>query len=195
MTLAELITSVYSVTNRPDLVGQTLLEIQQATLKCHQKDFFYKDLFETGVDLGSEAYIQQLQYQTLLPRWRALKYIRKTDVNLNNGPFLDIILPETALDDFGYERTNCVYGAGAVLQVKSNTLLRYIILGAYLNPDITESGYTSWIAVDHPFTIINHAAAAIFKQIGDTDQFAAYTRMSMESLQDVINSNIIINGY
>lgn len=195
MTLTELTNSVYSITNRPDLVSQTLLAVQQATLKCHQVDYFWKDLFETGVNFTSgAAYLQQLDYRTLLPRFRALKYIRKTDIDLVTGPFLELIIPELALDDFGSEKTNVCYAAGDVIQIKSNTLLQYIILGCYLNPDITVLGYGSWIALDHPFSIINDAAAQIFKQTGDTEQFAAYTALSREQIQMAINSNITAYG-
>ena len=38
MNLATLQTEVYNLTNRPDLVSQTLTAIRKATMKCHLAD-------------------------------------------------------------------------------------------------------------------------------------------------------------
>lgn len=199
MTLAELITSVYSITNRPDMVGQTLLAIQQATLKIHRRDFFVRDIYETGIQFPSAAYLQSLEPQTLtgtaLTRYRALKYARKTDSSGLPGVLFDVIVPELIFDEFGYQRTNVVYGAGSGINFKSSTEFQYIILGCYLAPDIVEATYSSWVAADYPFAIVAEAAASIFKQVGNTDEFAAYTRMAAEEYFTVQTSNIIANGY
>ena len=91
MTLNELIAEVYTITNRPDLVAQTLTAVRSATLKMHQRDYFYKDIFETAINFSTAAYLQQLEYRTLIHRWRALKYIRKTDSTAyQDGAFLDV---------------------------------------------------------------------------------------------------------
>ena len=59
MTLNELIAEVYTITNRPDLVAQTLMAVRSATLKLHQSDYYYKDIFETGFQFTSAEYLQQ----------------------------------------------------------------------------------------------------------------------------------------
>ena len=82
MTLTELQAEVYTLTNRPDLTAQTLAAVRSATLKLHQLDYFYKDLFETSLVFSSSEFIQQLEFRSLVPRWRALKYIRKLDRDL-----------------------------------------------------------------------------------------------------------------
>lgn len=196
MTLNELIAEVYTITNRPDLVAQTLTAVRSATLKLHQSDYYYKDLRETGVSFTSAEYVQQIDYRTLFPKWRALKYIRKTDAaGTDTGKFFDIIVPENVLDDYRINRNDVAYVAGEVIQMRSSTQVQYTILGRYDNPDITALGYDSWIALDHPYAIVFEAASTVFKMIGDTDQFAAYSGLAGMQLMELRNNNVIAQGY
>jgi hypothetical protein len=196
MTLNELIAEVYTITNRPDLVAQTLTAVRSATLKLHQSDYYYKDLREQGIAFLSAQYLQQLEYRILYPRWRALKYIRKTDsTGQEQGKFFDLIAPENVLDDYKLNRTDVCYAAGDIIQIRSSTQVQYCIVGRYDNPDITQSGYNSWVALDHPYAIVFEAASTVFKMIGDTDQFAAYTGLAGQQLIELRNSNITAQGY
>lgn len=196
MTLTELQTEVYTLTNRPDLTAETLLAVRAATLKLHQTDYFYKDLFETGISFSSAEYEQSIEYNTLIPLWRALKYIRKTDVDGDDTlPFFTVIQPESVLDDYNLNRTDVCYVAGTNIQIKSSTEFQYAFLGCYLNPNITESGWNTWIGRDHPYAIVFDAAATIFKMIGKTSEFAAYTGLALEQRDLVVKSNIQATGY
>lgn len=196
MTLTELRQEVYNLTNRPSLVAETLTAIRSATLKLHQLDYFYKDIFETGVAFSSAEYLQQIEYRTLIPKWRALKYIRKTDSSgTDQGTFYEVIAPETVLDSYKVNRENVCYVAGSIVQIRSSEQLQYCLLGCYVNPDITESSYSSWIALDHPYAIIFEAAAIVFKMIGDTDKFTAYTGLAAIQAAEVRLSNIQPVGY
>ena len=196
MTLNELIAEVYTITNRPDLVAQTLTAVRSATLKLHQSDYYYKDLREQAVQFLTAEYLQQIEYRTLFPKWRALKYIRKTDsTGQEQGKFLDITVPENVLDDYKLNRVDVAYVAGEVVQIRSSTQLQYCIVGRYDNPDITSTGYNSWIALDHPYAIVFEAASTVFKMIGDTDQFAAYTSLAGMQLIELRNSNVQSIGY
>lgn len=196
MTLTELQNEVYTITNRPDLVGRTQSAIRAATLMLHQRDFYYKDLFETGIAFATSAYLQQLEYRTLIPNWRTLKYIRKSDVtSADNLPLLEIITPEQVLDSYGLNRNDVAYATGEVIQIRSSTELQYIYLGCYVNPDITLSGYSSWIAIDHPFAIIYEAAGQIFKQTGKTEEWQAYKVMAADQANLIGTTNIQTVGY
>lgn len=196
MTLSELIQEVYTLTNRPDLVGLTLTAVRAATLKMHQSDYYYKDIVETGISFSSAEYLQQIEYRTILPRWRALKYIRKTDVTgTEQGKILDLVQPETVLDSYNLNRSDVCYVAGSVVQIRSSTQLQYALLGCYLNPDITEATYNSWVALDHPYAIVYEAASAVFKAIGDTDQFAAFNQLAGLQILELRGSNIQAQGY
>ena len=196
MTLAEIIAEVYTITGRSDRVAETLSAVKSATLKAHQCDFFYKDIFETGVAFSSSTYIQQLDYRTLIPLWRANKYLRKYDnTSSTPGDFLALIQPELVLDQYQVEKDNIYYYAGAYAQIKSSTQEQYFLYGCYTNPDITTAGYDSWIALDHPYCIILDAAATVFKAIGKDEEAAAYRTMVPEQIAMLRGSNIVAQGY
>jgi len=195
MTLTELQEEVYAITNRPDLADRTLSAIRASTLKLHQADYFYKDLFESGITFSIPAYLQQIEYRTLFPRWRSLKYIRKSDVNgFSGGAILDVITPDQILDDYKQNRTDVCYVAGETINIRSSTDLQYIFLGCYLNPNVTLAGYSSWIAIDHPWAIIQTAAAQIFRSTGKQEEWAASTREAAEQFALVRESNILAVG-
>ena len=196
MTLAELIAEVYTITGRSDRVAETLSAVKSATLKAHQSDYYYKDIFETGLDFGYTAYIQSLDYRAIIPRWRALKYIRKYDPDTSTpGKFLEVIVPENVLDLYAVQKTDICYAAGAYIQIKASTEQRYYLLGCYLNPDITEAGFNSWVALDHPYCIVFDAAATVFKAIGKDEEAAAYRTLVAEQLTMLRTANIVATGF
>lgn len=196
MTLTELTSEVYTLTGRPDLVTETSSAIKAATLKAHQSDYYYKDLFESGIAFTAADYVQNLDYRALLPRWRSLKYLRKFD-NTSGipGKELDVIVPENIFTLYGVQKQNICYVAGAYVQINSSTQEQYYLLGCYLNPDITVATYTSWVALDHPYFIVFDAAATVFKAIGKDDEAAAYRGLMSEQLAMLKTANILGNGF
>lgn len=200
MTLTELINEVYVITGRSDLVNDTLSAVKAATLKAHHSDFYWKDVFESGVQFDTAEYVQTFDYRNIVPRWRAAKYFRKYDnINAVPGKFLDPIPPELVLDRYASEKTNVYYGAGAYLTLKSDTAEQYYLMGCYLHPDITTAAYNSWIALDHPFAIIYEAAGKVFAGIGKDEEAARYANPQngfvAEQIALLKMSNIGITGY
>jgi hypothetical protein len=194
-TLTALVNDVYTLTKRPDLEAETKLAVKRATLKIHQSDFFYRDLNESGVSFTNADYVQTLEARTLFPKFRSSKYIRKSDVNGVLGIFMEQITPAMVLDRYGYDKVDVFYGAGEVIQIKSSTLLQYILFGFYVNPDVTDDNFASWVATDHPYAIIVEAAVTVFKTIGYDEQAAVYQRLALEELNNVKASNIEMDGY
>jgi hypothetical protein len=197
MTLAELISEVYTLTGRPDRVAETASAIKSATLKAHQCDFFYKDIFESGVGFTTAEFVQNLDYRTLIPLWRSVKYLRKWDNTGTGTPgkFLDLIAPAQVMDRYQVEKDDIYYAAGAELTIKCSSPQQYFLIGAYVNPDITVVGYNSWIALDHPFAIVYDAAATVFKAIGKDEEAAAMRGLVAEQIAMVRMSNILAEGY
>lgn len=192
-SFAELLADVYELTNRPDLISQTKMAVRSATLKAHQRDYYSKDLFETGIAWATPAYLQSLDYKSFDPRWRSIKYLRKFDASTTPGVAgirFKLIPPDLIFDDYAVERSDVMYLAGANLEIKSSTQDANMILGYYRHPDTTEASYNSWIAVDHPFCIIFEAAALIFKQTGFDEQAALYRQLTLEQFALVDISNI-----
>jgi hypothetical protein len=197
-TFAELLADTYTLTNRPDLVNETKVAVKSATLKAHQIDFFPKDLFESGISWSPIGYTQSLDYRALNSRWRALKYLRKYDASTSPGTpgiFFTVLTPEQVLDSYGIQKENVCYLAGEMIEIRSNTEDTYMLIGAYLNPDISEATYSSWVALDHPYAIIFDATATIFKMIGFDEQSAQYRQMVAEQYQMIKQSNILAQGY
>ncbi len=196
MNLTELCNEVYTITNRPDLVAATKAAVRSATLKIHQVDYFYKDLYETGVAFSPAAYKQEIEYRALIPRFRSLKYLRKSDATGIGLNFFEVLtIPEQIVDSYQTNKTDVCYVAGSQIQIYSSTELAYVILGCYIAPDITEADFSSWVAVDHPFAIVYEAAAKVFKMIGKTEEFNAFALMAGDERQAIIVSNIQSVGY
>lgn len=196
--LTSLVTDVYTLTNRPDLVGETLLAVKTATLKAHQSDYFYKDLFETGVMFDLSLAQQTLDYKTLIPKWRALKYVVPYDYTVPPGVpgiALEIITPDLITDNYSILRENVCYVAGAELQIRTRAATQYFTLGCYLYPDTGTETYTSWIASEQSAAIVYEAAATVFKTIGYDEQNAAYRDLVAAQYAELKITNILANGY
>jgi len=189
-SFSSLLSDVYTITNRPDLIAETKLAVKQATLKMHQADYFPKDLFETGIAWDPVAFIQSLDYKSIIPRYRTFKYLRKYNDGLA-GAFFKLLSPDETLDRYCINKDNVCYVAGTMLEIRSNTQDSNMILGCYLHPDITEETYNSWIADEHPYAIVCDAAATVFKMIGFDEQ-AAYMKQSVTEQVALIRQNQII---
>ncbi len=199
-TIADLAADVYTLTARPDLVNETALAIKSATLKCHQVDFFDRDLFEVGIQFDTAEYLQTFPYSSLITHWRALKYFRKVDVSVDPpvplDPPFEIITPDSALDNYSLERQDVVYLAGENYKFKSRTQFQYMLVGCYLNPTVSpDSGYSSWIADQHPFAIIYDAARIICRAIGKDSEAGEFEKLFREQIGLLIASNVQAKGY
>jgi hypothetical protein len=191
----DLVDEVYIITNRPDLVNETKAAVRAATLKAHQSDFYPKDIDESGIQWANPDYHQSLEYRTLFPNWRALKFLRKYDSSGSvAGNFFSVLTPEQILDSYGIEKENICYMAGEMLEIKSNTVDTYMLLGYYKHPIVTESGYYSWVALENPYAIIYEAARVLFKQTGWDEQSSQFNQLVQEQFSILRNSNILAVG-
>lgn len=196
MDLATLITEVYGLTNRPDRVAETKSAVKAATLKMHQMDYWDRDLFETGIQFPASGFYQNFDYVNALPRWRAAKYFRPCD-SISYVPYgkFDIITPDQIFDSYNRERVNVAYLSGTNFNIKSALPFKYMLVGCYLNPDITDSGYSSWIADQHPYAIIYEAARILFKNVGLDAEEVAFRNLVAEQALVLQTSNIQSVGY
>lgn len=196
MTLSELITAVYTETNRPDLVPETLQSVLEATITCHAFDDWYKDIQEAFVTFDNPlSYIQALETRSL-PYLRKFAYIRKTNPNINPVENYGQLLPNLSnwpphqydfvervdigdiLDTYGYEKNDIWYQAGSQINIKSSTPLQYATIGWYKFPNVDATGvnFSSWIAIEYPYAIIYRAAGTVFSKIGQDVAAALYLR-------------------
>jgi hypothetical protein len=181
-TFASILADVYTLTNRPDLVAETTLAVKSATLKAHMTDFYSKDIYEVRITTDTADYIAGIDVYSIISNFRSLKYLRKYDiVTATAGDFINVLEPEEVLDDYGVEKVDVCYMAGRVLELKSSTEVDNFILGCYVAPIVTTSGYSSWIADLYPDAIIYEAARVVFKTIGYDEQSATYERLVAEA--------------
>ena len=183
VSLSSIISDVYTLTNRPDLVGETALAVKAATLKAHQLDDWIKDFQEQSISFSASDYYQTLDYKSIFPLWRKPRYIRILSSSGTPGAVLEYIVPEKVIDNFGANRTDVFYIAGADVQIRTLAQQQYFAVGYYSNPDVTVSGFNSWIADDHPFAITYEAVATVFKTIGYDEQVPIYRQMVADQYQ------------
>jgi hypothetical protein len=182
VSFSSIVTDVYSLTNRPDLVNETALAVKAATLKAHQFDDWIKDFQESSIQFSTSDYYQTLDYKSVFPLWRKPRYIRILDSLGTPGAMLEYIVPEKVIDRYGANRTDVFYVAGAEIQIRTLAQQQYYAIGYYSNPDVTTTGFSSWIANDHPFAIIYEAVAIVFKTIGYDEQVPTYRGMVAEEM-------------
>lgn len=197
MNLSQMITEVYNLTNRPDLVTLTTSAVKSSTLKMHCTDFFTKDLVETGITFISSAYVQSFDSLVTFPRWRALSYFRTNDTSVSPnvpGLFFEPITPTSILDSYGVDKTNVIYQAGSAVNLKGDTSFSAGIIGYYQYPDTTDATFSSWIAAELPWAIIYDAATKILKSIGYDEQAAGTRIFATEFQQELIAANILMVG-
>lgn len=199
-TLASMVAEVYKLTTRPDLVNETALAVKAATLKAHQKDFWVRDLKEDAVQFLTADYYQQLDYKSLFPFWRAISYARLYDPTAIPQPDetsqdFDLITPSSSFDSYSIMKDRVMYLAGTVFNFKNTQApFQYILLGHYDNPNITDLGYSSWIADDYPYCIIFEAARVVFKTIAFDEQAATYKDLCAEQMQILTQNNVTAQG-
>lgn len=200
MNLAQITAAVYTETNRPDLVAETLQAIYEATMSLHTVENWPKDVAENVVVFNDPTlFLQQLD-TTALPYYRNMSYIRKSDPSVSYNGQVNIFIPSSqtytpgqrfdilqrmdigdVLDMYGVEKRDVWYQAGTKINMKSSTALAQCVIGYYQYPQLSADGTTfvSWIADQAPFTIIYRAVGSIFAKIGEDKSWAIYMKPPM----------------
>ena len=193
-TLASLTQDIYAITKRPDLVTATQLHLKNALLKAHTVDFFERDVLETNFQFASPASIYQLDYKSLIPRFRGMKYLTIVDpLTLQFVRELTGIPVKKFMDGYGYIRTDVYYLAGSNIQIRLSDTSQVFGLGCYLYPDTTLAT-PSWIADEVPTAIIYEAARTLFRTIGFDEQSANMEKLVLEARQQVTMVGITTTG-
>lgn len=220
MTLNELITAVYNLTARADLVDQTKQTVLASTLTMHMSSFYYKDILSGQIDFATQDYHQQID-TSAVPRFRSISYMRlnKNDITMQQvdpftglppryyvQPFFKIISPDDIIDNiWDAEKCQVAYQAGGTIHLKAINKITSVLMGWYAYPDLTDMNFTSWIAAEVPYAIVYHATAAILNTIGQEQAASKYDRpenaqgqgggLVQEQIRMLRASNIVAQGY
>jgi len=186
MNMTEMAAEVYTITNRPDLIAETSAALRKATIKLHSIDYFPRDMAEVALNIPTPGNAVQIDVSTTLTRFRAIAYIRDNTSPATGQPnkvFANIDA-RALLDDYSLVRTNVWYQGGQVININSSTTVSALLVGYYQNPIITPVGsYSSWIATEYPFAIIEEAASSIFGMIGNAEMARFYMQQSAANVQ------------
>lgn len=185
MNFAEIQASVYTITNRPNLVNETILAIQEATMALHGIENWWRDRVEQQVVFSANGNYQQIPLATL-PRFRTFSYIRKFDPTGTDpltgisgggapGDLFDPCPPDKLLDPYKITKDNIYYltgggnAASAVAQLRSTVAFQYLLIAWMRFPQVDVATYQSWIAELYPYAIITAASMKLRKYMVDAD--------------------------
>ena len=174
-----ILTDIYTLTNRPNLMAESKLGIRVATTKLHGLEFWREDRIEEELAVTPVDSTFSVDLATsLLYKPRHLDYIKK----VGSDVYFEEITPRQLLDSYGYRRFNTFYRAGNNLHFLTDTSDTSILLSYYRQPVPTEASYSSWIAETYPIFIAIEAAIFVFSSIGDKEQ--------EKRMQDMANINL-----
>lgn len=205
MNFSELVQAVIDETKRPDLLTQTQSAVRAATLKAHQKEYFYKDIIEEAVEFTTPDYVQSFKPTDIntgaFPRYKSPAYVRlwlydPTDaINLGRpGPYLKETQIGNLKDNYGYDKTMIYYPAGDRLNMRAPAQISHILFGFYTFPDVTEDGFNSWIAVEQPNAIVYEACRRLFNAISYREQASTYEGLTAEEYTMLTINNVPLEG-
>lgn len=191
MTLDELIEEVYIITARRDLIAETKSAVKKSTLKAHKSDFYSKDIYEEGIQFPSSDFLQSFDPHAQWSSFRSWKYFKRvrdgysfTSQEQQTTP-IEIISVEETLDSYGCNRSDIAYVAGRMLEIRSSVAFTKALVGCYLLPTVTDSGYASWVAEQYPFFIIHEAARLVFAAIGKMEESNMQARFAAEEFMEL----------
>lgn len=163
MNFEELVKAVINVTNRPDLVAETIEAIKRSTIKMHTVDFFPRDLQQITYPVNAA------QGQISLEGFTRLRKILKIIGHTSSGRFYDLKpLSFSDVQTFGGATKLGYFQAGSAISFRAFEKLNTLTIAAYVLPDTSKENYNSWIAELYPYAIIDDAAASIMMDLGNT---------------------------
>lgn len=194
MTYAEILAAVISETNKPALTAEIANAIQRSTLKMHGLEFWKFDLVLVSLAIAVPAFLMTINTSSSLTRFRQTCFIKAHDplntdplgisYSGSNLPYYDPADPNRLVDAYGRSLNNVYYMTGRTINIRSSVAPSAIYMGYYQRPVITPVGsYSSWIADEYPFAIIDDATAQIFQMIGMDDKKQLYQARVAEHIQ------------
>lgn len=201
MTFQEILDQVLLITKRRDQMAMTESAVRIATLKVHNKDFFYRDIREESGQLQFPSCVTTLNPKQLFPLFRKVRYITPWHFDRWNykdqggpGKGLTPIELGNERDSYGYVKQNVFYMAGENLRILTAFPLSHFLIGAYVHPNTTKEGYSSWIADDYPQAIIHEAARYVAHSLGMRELAAAQQSLVAEAYGLLTINNIAQPG-
>lgn len=183
MNFTEVLTAVTEIVKRPDKTVEIARAINATLADCTVRASFAYDLVETSIPVDSTLYGDTIQFNNLVvpvvTRFRKFKYVKPTAVRR----YLQQISPDKIFTPSGNIQPDSYYVAGNALTYTLRELTTALEIGYYqYAPTLSDLG-THWMLDIMPETIIDLAAARIFRSIGDDNSFKAFLSTGTESFK------------
>lgn len=176
MNFSEVTTEVMDTIKRPDKLNLVYRKINAAiSFFCLDNDF-PRDFEEVLLPITATLYKQPLLLSALL-RFRKFKYIKRAGTK----NFLKL-LDNTEL----FSSSDCTdryYIAGDYFHINMASLATNLDVGYYKYPPlltIAANNSNHWLLDVAPFIVIDHATAAVFRDIGDEKSANIHSQMARE---------------
>lgn len=190
-TWAELLTEIYSLTNRPDRVAETNLALRQAVRLAHKSGKFWRDLVSTTVTLPV-AQVQEIDIASWAPNFRGVATLGSAT---NELAVFNPVTIDDLLDSDNYARTNVYWGIGTKINIRAANPEELYTLRYYKYPIVfPTASFNSWIADQHADLLILWAAASVLGSLGENDIRDRLNALALVELRELQNSNIEIVG-
>lgn len=171
-TFVEMQGLVNSFTKRPELVTLTNNAIRMATLRAHQVDMFPRDVGNALLTYtpysGNEIYVDIPNIWDSTPLLRTPNFLQSLDAS--SGVPKEILGHVVDYKDF-WDEWNCLKNSvftllGETLRLRSLANTGKAQFYYYKNPNVTDVGYSSWIANLHAEELAMWAAAIVWMRSG-----------------------------
>ena len=211
---SDIVTSVYNVIKRKDLVNETQQAIIRAIKKEHAAFDYPDDLMIAGpITLTSTASPDNYRYSVSLtatptniyPNCRKIKYIREVlstklpSLYTYQGYYGDLTFEERAIDNIfdGYNLEYPTYytRVGQTINIAAPRVVSEIAIAYYNTPNLSVPAnygvtFTDWLADEWDYVIWEHAAAEIFRIIGKDSEFKTFEQKVMDNRRDLVMAKI-----
>lgn len=193
-TLTELIEKVYEHTNRSDLSVETKSQVKKAVMKLHGKDFFKKDLKQviitpTPISPGVTRYQLDLSDSATFPLVRRVCSITPLFGGEENKSY-DEMAADDLMDSYRMAKTDIFFQIGLAVNVRASRAPDQIAVTYWKYPNVTDSGFSSWIVNEFEDAVVEEAARVIFKMIGKDEEFQKYEKLVVENETAIIAAGI-----
>lgn len=179
MNFGELCQAVFVITNRPELLAETQLAIQKATLKFHMLDFWKRDRFEKTLPFTAASSVQ-IDISAQFERFRkfgtlapfdpvGLKILPCYDQVTGNARGLKEIEPDRLFDNYSTDRVDVFYMSGTGLNIRFASGQSAIYASWYKYPLVAPNNFNSWIADMYWPIIVEQAAGEILIALGQIE--------------------------
>lgn len=183
MNFAEVVTAVTGIVKRPDKVAEIERAINASLSDCTVRASFAYDLVETSIPVDPTLYGDTIIFNNLtvpvVTRFRKFKYVKPTAVQY----YLDPIGADKIFTPGGNTQRNKYYVAGNSLTYVLGALTTALEIGYYQYAPVLKNAEEYWMLDLMPNTIIDLAAARIFRSIGDETSFRAFLATGMDSFK------------